>query len=149
MIRNAVIDTTSLQTIADSNHTCSVSFSKSQTSYAFYEPELRRANALENKGETIRYKVVLASREINKDLFSPRNFDDIPLELMPKLLEISQQEIGYNGFGKGVADEMYKTRSRWAPKDQNLRRIYEVVQGWNTPLLFVVSYMRTYVHHVT
>ena len=149
LIRNAVIDTTSLQTIADSNHTCSVSFSKSQTSYAFYEPELRRANALENKGETIRYKVVLASREINKDLFNTRNFDDIPLELMPKLLEISQQEIGYNGFGKGVADEMYKTRSRWAPKDQNLRRIYEVVQGWNTPLLFVVSYMRTYVHRVT
>ena len=139
LLKRALIDATSLQTIVESNHTCKVSFSKIKSSYASYEPELRRISMLENEGEKIRYKVNLAmfAYDGNKELFDPRNFHDVPLELMPRLLEIAQQEFGYNGFGKGIASYMH-TYNRWS-KDLTLRRIYEVVQGWNTPLLFVVS----------
>ena len=79
----------------------------------------------------IRYKVVLAFFTINTDLFDPRGFDDVPLELMPRLLEIAQQDLGHDGFGEEVCK-----RSKCG-RNPALSRIYEVMMGWNTPLLFV------------
>ena len=75
---------------------------------------------------------------MNPDLFSPQTFLGVPLELMPCLLEIAQQEIGYDGFGEGVVGEANKKRYG---VDPTLNRLYAVIKGWNTPLLFNVSFI--------
>jgi len=49
----------------------------------FHEETLRRINALDvSEGKKIRYKVVLALNQENNDLYDPRRFDELPLELM-------------------------------------------------------------------
>ena len=49
----------------------------------YYEERIRKINALNaSEGKKIRYKIVLALNEANKDLYDPRRFDELPLELM-------------------------------------------------------------------
>ena len=137
LLKNAIMDTTSLQSVADSNHTCEVIMGdRNYRNDLTHEAELKSINSLDSEGMKIRYKVVLALFSYNKDLFHPRSFDDIPLELMPRLLELVQQEVGYGGFGKGVFDYVRKMKST-----RELRRLYQVVTEWNTPLLVMVSYL--------
>jgi hypothetical protein len=137
LLKNAILDTTSLQTIADSNHSCQVIMGDRKfRNDLTHEYEMKSINSLDSEGMKIRYKVVLALFSYNKDLFHPRSFDDIPLELIPRLLELVQQEIGFNGFGKGVFDKVRKMKST-----RELRRLYQVVTEWNTPLLVMVSYL--------
>ena len=95
---------------------------------------MKNINSLDSEGMKIRYKVVLALFSMNSDLFHPRSFDDVPLELMPRLLELVQQEIGFNGFGKGIAEKSTEKQST-----RELRRLYQVVTEWNTPELVLVS----------
>lgn len=78
--------------------------------------------------------------------------DELPLELLPRLLEFVQHEFGYNGYGKEVMPsempshlEKGKT-SYWNgltrnyvrdPKDERLSRLYNViVASQSLPLLF-------------
>ena len=137
LLKNAILDTTSLQTIADSNHSCQVIMGDRKfRNDLTHEYEMKSINSLDSEGIKIRYKVVLALFSYNKDLFHPRSFDEVPLELMPRLLELVQQEIGFNGFGKGVFDKVRKMKST-----RELRRLYQVVTEWNTPLLVMVSYL--------
>jgi Ran GTPase-activating protein (RanGAP) involved in mRNA processing and transport len=137
LIHSALCDTTSLQAIVDSNHVCQLTVSSGKSTYMNYrtqEDEMKNINALalEDEGKKIRYKVVLALFTTNPNLFNPRGFDDVPLELMPRLLEIAQQDLGHDGFGLEICK-----RSRCYGRDPTLGRIYEVMMGWNTPLLFV------------
>jgi len=134
LIHSALCDTTSLAAIVDSNHVCQLTVSSGKSTYMNYrtqEDEMKNINALalEDEGMKIRYKVVLALFTINTDLFDPRGFDDVPLELMPRLLEIAQQDLGHDGFGLEIR--------KWCGRNPALSRIYEVMMGWNTPLLFV------------
>jgi hypothetical protein len=93
----------------------------------FHEDRALKINALDiTEGKKIRYKAVLAINEVQPDLYDPRNFASIPLELMPKLLELVQQELD---FGRD-------STIRLVPKKSSLNCIYEVVTTWNTPLLF-------------
>jgi len=128
----ALCDTTSLDSIANnSNHTCSVIIA-GRNYGGTYEEELTNINKLENEGEKIRYKVVLALCVLNKDLYDPRFFDDVPLELMHKLLELVQQEIGCKGYGKGIVKSV-KKRS----KINRLSNLYEAIHQWPAfPSLF-------------
>ena len=137
LIHSALCDTTSLQAIVDSNHVCQLTVSSGKSTYMNYrtqEDEMKNINALAlvNEGMKIRYKVVLAFFTTNPDLFNPRGFDDVLLELMPRLLEIAQQDLGHDGFGEEICK-----RTRYDGRDPTLGRIYEVMMGWNTPLLFV------------
>ena len=140
LIHSALCDTTSLAAIVDSNHVCQLTVSSGKSTYMNYrtqEDEMKNINALalEDEGMKIRYKVVLALFTINTDLFDPRGFDDVPLELMPRLLEIAQQDIGHDGFGLEIRKfPNYFINAGHKPA---LSRIYEVMKGWNTPLLFV------------
>ena len=58
-----------------------------------HELTIAAINELEDEGMKVRLKVVLALTEVNKDLHDLRFFDSIPLELMPRLLELVQQEL--------------------------------------------------------
>ncbi|KAL9187126.1 hypothetical protein ACHAXT_010846 [Thalassiosira profunda] len=135
LMKKAFCDTSSLSAIAESNHTCEVVLS-TRCFGDTYELEMRKINALEDEAQKIRYKVVLALFAFDDDLFSPRSFDNVPLELMPRLLHLVQQEIGYGGFGKGIVEKTKKRRK--GGFNPTLRRVHEVVSGWNQlPLLFV------------
>jgi len=130
----ALCDTTSLDTVANkSNHTCSIVIAGS--SYGgTYERELNNINALENEGQKIRYKVVLTLCLMNKDLGKDRRvFDDVPLELIPRLIELVQQEIGCKGYGEGIVRSVRKRNSI-----NRLSNIYEAIHQWPSfPLLFM------------
>ena len=89
---------------------------------------MRNINALETEGQKIRYKVVMTLFDFNTDLYNPRKFDDVPLELVPHLLELVQQEVGYKGFGKGIVKSVHKRRGK-GNCDPTLGRVYELVQG--------------------
>lgn len=162
IVKGALFDTTSLQTIANSNHTCAVHFSgrneRAETmrnsefvclflcaanalSCVLTSPFLfvyhRQVNALDVvEGVKIRYKVVLALTEVNKDLYDPRSFDDVPLELMPYLIvsfgccvghlsfyaalthfcsclkTLVQQELGVAGYGCDILPKRKNKKDR-------------------------------------
>jgi Ran GTPase-activating protein (RanGAP) involved in mRNA processing and transport len=150
IVNGALFDTTSLQAIASSNHTCGVKMSGMNRNDCF-DGTVQKINSLSvSEGKKIRYKIVLALNVVNKD-FDPRGFDDVPLELMPRLLELIQLEIGKRGYGieiapKGMAELDLPNRSKkfqWnaltrkrTTSDPSLNRLYEVIRAWNTPLLF-------------
>jgi len=142
IISQALFDTTSLETIANSNHSCEVNFADVNLGASQCET-IRKINSFENKGQAIRYKVVLAW-QLNKGLYNMRDFVGVPLELMPRLMEMIQLEIGYNGFGEGVVSDTNKKRGAWdqltktrsSPAGVRLDRLYEILRGWNTQLLF-------------
>jgi len=126
----ALCDPTSLDSIMNSNHTCRLIVAGKN--YGTNEEEINKINVLENEGTKIRYKVVLAYSWMNKDIYDPRSFDDIPLELMPKLLELIQLEMGYNGYGKEITRNEHK--ERWM---NGLSKIYETIHQWPAfPSLF-------------
>jgi len=68
--------------------------------------------------------------------FNPLAFQHISLELMPRLLEFVQQQVGYGGYGKNI----WKVNRKERGKNPALSRIYEVMTGWSMmPSLFEVS----------
>eukprot|EP00984_Skeletonema_dohrnii_P007590 scaffold2773_cov119-Skeletonema_dohrnii-CCMP3373.AAC.4 len=133
LVKNALFDSTSVQSIIDSNHSCQVYVSDNNWGNKdTHEVEIRKMNAFGNKGKTIRYKLVLAMFTLKTIQFNPRSFHRIPLELMPRLLEFVQQEMGHKGFGKDVWNA-----SRKGKGVKCLTRVYEVVTGWSMlPSLF-------------
>ena len=52
---------------------------------------------------------------------------------MPRLLELVQQELGYNGFGTNISPGRRRYNT-----DPTLRRVHEVFTSWNIPLLVEV-----------
>ena len=129
----AICDTTSLDSIANnSNHTCCLTIAGCNYKGS-NENELYKINALEDEGEKIRYKVVLALCSLNKDLYNCQSFEDVPLELMPKLLELIQLEIGYNGYGKEITKRTVKKSTI-----NRLNNVYETIHQWPAfPSLFI------------
>ncbi len=103
----------------------------------------RQINALDaSDGKKIRYKVVLALNHVNTDLYNPRSFDDVPLEMMPYLLTMIQQDIGYNGFGKDIAPKNmpnmdtapYRSYGRWNPETRRWGDDDKTYYGRKNPL---------------
>ena len=93
------------------------------------EIELRKINSLDvSVGEKIRLKVVFAMFTLKTDLFDPRSFYELPLELMPRLLDLVQREFGFKGYGKGIV----KRKTRGGDIDPTLDRIFQTVTEWNT-----------------
>eukprot|EP00984_Skeletonema_dohrnii_P001808 scaffold594_cov71-Skeletonema_dohrnii-CCMP3373.AAC.6 len=134
LIQLALCDPTSLQSIAESNHTCLVTLNSGKNgNFHTNEDKFRSINALENEGQKIRYKVIAALFTLKTIEFNPREFQHIPLELMPRLLELVQLEMGYGKYGRGV----WKAPVRAKGSNPRLARVYEVIRGWSMmPSLF-------------
>ena len=82
---------------------CNVKMSSRNTRDS-HELTIAAINELEDVGMKVRLKVVLALTEVNTDLYDLKLFDGIPLELMPRLLELVQQElVSHLYFACGVA----------------------------------------------
>ncbi|EJK61629.1 hypothetical protein THAOC_17848, partial [Thalassiosira oceanica] len=135
-IVKSLFDTSSLQSVVDSNHTCMVAMKACDYSSGGRRIEklMKSINSLENVGKKVRYKVVLALNE-TEGLYNVRDFDSVPLELIPKLLELIQLEIGYYGFGKDIVE--YETDKKYGKgSDMRINRLYDFVTGSNIQLLF-------------
>jgi hypothetical protein len=147
-IVNAVLfDTTSVQAIAASNHTCAVKMSGVNRRNECFDGTIQKINALSvSEGKKIRFKVVLAIDEAKKCLYDPSSYDRVPLELMPRLFELVQQEIKYDKHNMELVSKGTKNswnQSEWDREahvrtypNSSLNRLYEVIKAWNTPLLF-------------
>lgn len=115
--------TLDLESIMNSNHMCSIIIARKNYG-GTHEEELNKINALENEGEKIRYKIVLALCALNLSLGKddPRVFDNVFLELMPRLLELVKLEIGCNGYGEGIVKNVRKKNTI-----NRLSNIYEAI----------------------
>ena len=133
--------------VAASNHTCLVTLNSANNGNSqTHEDKFRKINALENEGKKIRYKLIAGLFTLKTIEFNPRDFQDIPLELMPRLLELVQQEMGYGGFGT----EVWKAPVRAKGSNPCLSRVYEVIHGWSMmPSLFAVSCYDICVHCIS
>jgi len=147
LINGALCDPTSLQTIAESNHTCMVMLNSGNTgNNVTHENGFWNINALENEGKKIRYKVIAALYTMKTITLKPCDFQHVPLELMPRLIELVQQEMGYGEFG----GEVWKAPVRAKGSNPCLTRVYEVVQGWSMmPSLFAVSFYSSFLSMLT
>ena len=90
---------------------------------------LQQINLLDiSVAKKIRHKVVLALNKVKPDLYESCNFKDLPLEMMPYLLEMLQQRLSPTGFPGSLKRRGDKT---------SLTRIYDAIKTWQTlPLLF-------------
>jgi len=107
-------------------------------------------NALDaNEGRKIQLKIALAryandGKKGVKDLLDPHSFDNLSLELMPFLLEMLQQAIGFNGLGNevvtgGMKDMDKDKNSPYARKvySKSLSLTFDTIKSWQSlPLLF-------------
>eukprot|EP00984_Skeletonema_dohrnii_P007313 scaffold2646_cov60-Skeletonema_dohrnii-CCMP3373.AAC.2 len=149
IVKDALFDTTSLESIISSNHTCAV-FMTGFNHNDSYEETIRKINALDaNEGRKIRLKIALAryANDAKKgvtDLLDPHSFDDLSLELIPSLLEMLQEAIGFNGLGNevvtgGMKDMDKNKNSPYARKvySKSLSLLFDTIKSWQSlPLLF-------------
>ena len=114
---NAEFDSTSLNSVADSNHTCGI-FAKSRfnggqdESDDFFEPTAVRKKKIH---------FVLSSR--NRDCSNVQHLDDVPVEFLPDMLRSIQQYSDYH-TGDNVPpkqDEVVKA----------LSVVYEIMRWWD------------------
>ncbi|KAK1742764.1 leucine-rich repeat protein [Skeletonema marinoi] len=149
IVKDALFDTCSLESIISSNHTCAV-FMTGFNHNDSYEETIRKINALDaNEGRKIRLKIALAryandDKKGVTDLLDPHSFDDLSLELMPSLLEMLQEAIGFNGLGNDVVTGWMKDRDKdktspYARKvyAKSLSLLFDTIKSWQSlPLLF-------------
>ena len=145
LINQALCNSTSLQAIAESNHTCLLTLNNGRLGEKeTHEEKFWNINALENEGQKIRYKVIVSLFTMKTIAFHPRHFQDVPLELMPRLLELVQFEMGYGKYGR----EVWKAPIRRKGSNPRLTRVYEVIHGWTMlPSLFEVSYQLLFIYN--
>ena len=128
-LMKALFDTTSMDSIANgSNHSC-VPLSINDSSMREMDIEVLHINdndeaTIEQK---IRMKVVLALCGLDGSLFDLSHFNDIPLQLMPRVLELIQQ---HSAGRKNTWNAMQL-------EQDTLSRLYHTLRGWEMPSLFV------------
>ena len=136
----AVFNTTSVDSIVHSNHSCLVHYSdigrysdiesvdRITREMPANEREIYNINlGSYSIGEKIRKKVVLALCGNNTELFDLSHLNNVPLQLMPRVLELLQKHSEYYALGHST-DELDK---------EALSRLFHTLRGWKMPLLFV------------
>jgi len=132
----ALYDPTSMDSIIESNHTClpfTVELSNSSTR-PFLELELFMTNMNDDISikQKIRKKVVLALCGVEGELFDLSHFNDLPLGVMPRVLELIQEH-------SDMRTKVCHTHSHLIPdqlEKDALTRLFHTLRGWELPLLF-------------
>ena len=123
---------TSMESIIECNHKCRVyTYDYKKPSLVVRRPYLEQKVININKGDysiqqKIRKKVVLALCGVDGGLFDLSHFNDLPLQLMPRILELIQEHTTVRSCS--VMPIQLK-------KDA-LSRIFHTLRGWELPLLF-------------
>jgi len=132
----ALYDPTSMDSIIESNHTClpfTYDLSNSSTR-PFLELELFMINMNDDISvkQKIRKKVVLALCGVEGELFDLSYFNDLPLGVMPRVLELIQEHTDMrtkvcHSHSHRIPDQLEKDA---------LTRLFHTLRGWELPLLF-------------
>ena len=133
VLLKALFDTTSMNSIVESNHKCFLNTCYGATGNG-WEQELTAvegAVALINFeggsiGEKIRKKVVLVLCGHDGELFDLSHFNTVPLQLMPRVLELIQEHTRHRTRRLSQADLDKET----------LSRLFHTLRGWKMPALF-------------
>jgi len=139
LLFKTMYDPTSMDSIVESNHTCVIH----AWDFTGKESLVQRSNPVEaevmkinadhdiSTKQKIRRKVVLALCGFEGELFDLAHFNDLPLPIMPRVLELIQEhsQIRTHCHLKGLYDE------NQLEKDA-LSRLFHTLRGWELPLLF-------------
>lgn len=128
----AVFDPTSMESIIESNHTCL------PYTYDAAKPAIVAQRSLleielfdimnDDIGHSIRRKVVLALCRVDGGLFDLSHLNDLPLKLMPRVLELIQEHTA-------TREKEVVSMANQLEKDA-LSRLFHTLRGWELPLLF-------------
>ena len=129
----AMYDPTSMDSIVDSNHSCmAYTYDMEKSSIVAQRPHLETAVLCINGDEDIsikqkiRKKVILALCGVDGGLFDLSHLNDLPLQLMPRVLELIQ---------KHTTRRRVDNTPLQLEKDA-LSRLFHTLRGWELPLLF-------------
>jgi len=144
VLLNALFDQTSMDSIVESNHTCvPYTFDVSKPSIVAQRPPLEQelltinTNNFISIKQKIRRKVVLALCGVDGGLFDLSHLNDLPLKLMPRVLELIQEFTASRG--KQLIRIHTATRTDLIGKQTEkdaLSRLFHTLRGWELPLLF-------------
>lgn len=135
ILMNALFDATSMNSIVESNHSC-FAYTCDITDHTVIsrKPPLEiftlyiNGNRDDTTQQKIRKKVILALCGVDEeqDLFDLSHLNDLPLELMPRVLELIQKH------------SEYKTRTCNVVQleKEAFSRLFHTLRGWELPLLF-------------
>ena len=130
----ALYDPTSMDSIVNSNHTCrAYTYDIKNLLERVGRPRLER-EVLEINDmdigiqQKIRKKVALALCRVDRELVDITYLNDIPLQLMPLVLELIQEHTLYRS-------EAWRCVPKELEKDA-LSRLFHTLRGWELPLLF-------------
>jgi hypothetical protein len=131
-----LFDTTSMDSIVESNHTCTPYTYDAKDDWVvaqrpIIEEEVFKINKGEYTiGQKIRRKVVLALCGVDGELFDLSHLNDLPLQLMPRVLELIQEHTDARAEEIAVSFRIEKLKS------DALSRLFHTLRGWELPLLF-------------
>ena len=133
VLMSAIYDRTSMDSIVDSNHSCIPhTFCGCDHSAIAELSDLERSIFRINQtiefsiGQKIRKKVVLALCGLEGELFDLGHLNDLPLEVMPRVLELIQEH----------TEARTLSRCSVHLEIDALSRLFHTLRGWDVPLLF-------------
>jgi len=132
ILLKAMFDPTSMDSIIGSNHTCQIfTYNIDSPTAIDQRPYLEREVFMINGWEVsiqqkIREKLVLALCGVDGGLFDLSSLNDLPLGVMPRVLELIQKHTTMRRSSKPPIQ---------LEKDA-LTRLFHTLRGWELPLLF-------------
>jgi Ran GTPase-activating protein (RanGAP) involved in mRNA processing and transport len=153
ILLKAVYDPTSMDTIIESNHSCRAHTYDIKSSWLVLrrpsnETEVFNINADDEISiqQKIRKKVVLALCGVDGGLFDLSHFNDLPLGVMPRVLELIQEhseararEFRSMPVPNEILDSLSVSFEQYQRKQLEkdaLSRLFHTLRGWELPLLF-------------
>ena len=139
----ALYDPTSMDSIVESNHICKTYTHDIKNVWVVAQRPPIETEVLNINGDKdisiqqkIRKKVVLALCGVDGSLFDLSHLNDLPLQLMPRVLELIQEHT------EDRTQEVTSIPPQWDNYIPNqlekeaLSRLFHTVRGWELPLLF-------------
>jgi len=148
---NALFDQASMDSIVESNHTCVAYTFNPEPSIVAQRPPIETEVLDINHGDftigqKIRKKVALALCGVDGSLFDLSHFNDLPLQLMPRVLELMQEhseartrEFRSMPVSNEVLDSLSVSFEQYQRKQLEkdaLSRLFHTLRGWELPRLF-------------
>ena len=140
----ALYDPTSMDLVVESNHTCmAYTYDIKNATVVAQRPPIEtevltiNTNNFISIKQKFRKKVVLALCGVDGGLFDLSHLNDIPLQLMPRVLELIQEFTASRG--KELIRIHTATRTDLIGKQTEidaLSRLFHTLRGWELPLLF-------------
>jgi len=141
----AMYDPSNMDSIVESNHTCrAYTYDIEKRLRLVQRPPIETEVLNINKKNTsrtiqqkIRMKVVLALCGVDGGLFDLSHFNDLPLGVMPRVLELIQgHSLSRTKACRSLLGPQYEWLENRRLEKDALSRLFHTLRGWELPLLF-------------